>query len=398
MFQSERIKNMECSPIRKLAEYEAIAIKKGLKVIHLNIGQPDVATPTSMLEAVKKYDGSVLKYTDSRGLPNTLETFIEYYSSIGINFEARDMVITNGGSEALLFAFISICDIGDEIIVPAPYYSNYNSFADIAHVKFAPVLTTLEDNYKLPSAADMEKAITDKTKAILISNPCNPTGAVYTAEELMDLLRLAKKHNLYVISDEVYREYVYDGLKPMSIYDLNFETERVILIDSLSKRYSACGARVGVIAAKDKELMDNVLKLGQSRLCIPLLEQVMAASILSVPEQYILDTQKLYENRRNAVIEALSKVEGVQCSNPKGAFYIMVRLPVKDSDHFSKWILSDFECEGETVMVAPAAKFYGIDGQGLNEVRLSYCLDEAVLVKAVNILEKALEKYKTLFD
>lgn len=389
---------MECSPIRKLAEFEAIAKGKGVKVIHLNIGQPDVATPVSMLDAVRKFDGTVLKYADSRGLPSTVDTFIEYYSKIGIDFEARDMVVTNGGSEALLFAFIATCDIGDEIIVPAPYYSNYNSFADIANVKFAPVLSTLEEDYKLPSAADLEKAINEKTKAILFSNPCNPTGAVYTKEELMEVLNLAKKHDLYVISDEVYREYVYDGLKPMSIYDLNYETERIILIDSLSKRYSACGARVGIIASKNKELMDNVLKLGQSRLSIPTLEQVMASSILQVPQEYIEETQKLYESRRNAVIEALSKVEGVKCSNPRGAFYIMVRLPVKDSDHFAKWILSDFDYEGETVMVAPAAKFYGIDGYGLNEVRLSYCLDEAVLVRAVKILEKALEEYKKKFD
>ena len=398
MFQSKRISKMECSPIRKLAEFEAIAKGKGVEVIHLNIGQPDVATPVSMLDAVRKFDGSVLKYADSRGLPNTVDTFIKYYSKIGIDFEARDMVVTNGGSEALLFAFIATCDIGDEIIVPAPYYSNYNSFADIANVKFNPVLSTLEEDYKLPSAADLEKAITDKTKAILFSNPCNPTGAVYTKEELLEVLNLAKKHDLYVISDEVYREYVYDGLKPMSIYDLNYETERIILIDSLSKRYSACGARVGIIASKNRELMDNVLKLGQSRLAIPTLEQVMASSILEVPEEYILETQKLYESRRNAVIDALSKVEGVQCSNPRGAFYIMVRLPVKDSDHFAKWILSDFEYEGETVMVAPAAKFYGIEGHGLNEVRLSYCLDEAVLVRAVKILEKALVEYKKQFD
>lgn len=389
---------MECSPIRKLAEFEAIAKKKGVEVIHLNIGQPDVATPVSMLDAVRKFDGTVLKYADSRGLPSTVDTFIKYYSKIGIDFEARDMVVTNGGSEALLFAFIATCDIGDEIIVPAPYYSNYNSFADIANVKFNPVLSTLEEDYKLPSAADLEKAITDKTKAILFSNPCNPTGAVYTHEELMEVLNLAKKHDLYVISDEVYREYVYDGLKPMSIYDLNYETDRIILIDSLSKRYSACGARVGIIASKNRELMDNVLKLGQSRLSIPTLEQVMASSILEVPEEYIIETQKLYERRRNAVIDALSKVEGVKCSNPRGAFYIMVRLPVKDSDHFAKWILSDFDYEGKTVMVAPAAKFYGIEGYGLNEVRLSYCLDEAVLVNAVNILEKALIEYKKIYE
>lgn len=389
---------MECSPIRKLAEFEAIAKKKGVEVIHLNIGQPDVATPVSMLDAVRKFDGTVLKYADSRGLPSTVDTFIKYYSKIGIDFEARDMVVTNGGSEALLFAFIATCDIGDEIIVPAPYYSNYNSFADIANVKFNPVLSTLEEDYKLPSAADLEKAITDKTKAILFSNPCNPTGAVYTHEELMEVLNLAKKHDLYVISDEVYREYVYDGLKPMSIYDLNYETDRIILIDSLSKRYSACGARVGIIASKNRELMDNVLKLGQSRLSIPTLEQVMASSILEVPEEYIVETQKLYERRRNAVIDALSKVEGVKCSNPRGAFYIMVRLPVKDSDHFAKWILSDFDYEGKTVMVAPAAKFYGIEDYGLNEVRLSYCLDEAVLVNAVNILEKALIEYKKIYE
>ena len=398
MFQSERIKKMECSPIRKLAEYESIALKKGVNVIHLNIGQPDIPTPTSMIDAVKKYDGVVLKYTDSRGLNNTLETFIEYYSSIGIEFDAKDMIITNGGSEALLFSFIAICDIGDEIIVPSPYYSNYNSFADIAHIKLSPVLSTLENNYKLPSSIELEKAITNKTKAILISNPCNPTGAVYTKDELLSLLKLAKKYNLYIISDEVYREYVYDDLKPMSIYDLNYEKERIILIDSLSKRYSACGARIGVIASKNRQLMDNILKLGQSRLCIPLLEQIMASSILEVPKEYIVNTQILYEKRRNAVIEALSKVDGVQFSNPRGAFYIIVRLPIKDSDHFSKWLLSDYSLNGETIMVAPAAKFYGIEGYGLNEIRISYCLDEAVLIRGINILNEALIEYKKSFN
>ena len=398
MFQSERIKKMECSPIRKLAGYEDIALKKGVNVIHLNIGQPDIPTPTSMIDAVKKYDGAVLKYTDSRGLNNTLETFIEYYSSIGIEFDAKDMIITNGGSEALLFSFISICDIGDEIIVPSPYYSNYNSFADISHVKLSPVLSTLENNYKLPSAMELEKAITNKTKAILISNPCNPTGAVYTKDELLNLLNLAKKYNLYIISDEVYREYVYDNLTPMSIYDLNYEKERIILIDSLSKRYSACGARIGVIASKNRELMDNILKLGQSRLCIPLLEQIMASSILEVPKEYIINTQRLYEKRRNAVIDALSKVDGVQFSNPRGAFYIIVRLPIKDSDHFSKWLLSDYSLNGETIMVAPAAKFYGIEGYGLNEIRISYCLDEAVLIRGINILNEALIEYKKSFN
>ena len=389
---------MECSPIRKLAGYEDIALKKGVNVIHLNIGQPDIPTPTSMIDAVKKYDGAVLKYTDSRGLNNTLETFIEYYSSIGIEFDAKDMIITNGGSEALLFSFISICDIGDEIIVPSPYYSNYNSFADISHVKLSPVLSTLENNYKLPSAMELEKAITNKTKAILISNPCNPTGAVYTKDELLNLLNLAKKYNLYIISDEVYREYVYDNLTPMSIYDLNYEKERIILIDSLSKRYSACGARIGVIASKNRELMDNILKLGQSRLCIPLLEQIMASSILEVPKEYIINTQRLYEKRRNAVIDALSKVDGVQFSNPRGAFYIIVRLPIKDSDHFSKWLLSDYSLNGETIMVAPAAKFYGIEGYGLNEIRISYCLDEAVLIRGINILNEALIEYKKSFN
>lgn len=393
MVLSRKIEDMNYSPIRRLGKYVTIAKNKGVSVIHLNIGQPDLATPVEFLDKLKSIDDSVLKYTDSRGLDVTVESFIKYYKSIGIDFDCEDIVVTMGGSEALLFSFIAICDEGDEIIIPEPYYSNYNSFAETAGVNVVPVKTTIEEGYRLPKREVFESKITDKTRAIVISNPCNPTGVLYTKEELNMLLDLADEYGIYVISDEVYRDFVYDNEKPLSIYDLNRSYDKIIMVDSISKRYSSCGARIGVLASKKRNIIDNVLKLCQARLCVPYIEQVMASAVSEVSEDYILNAKTEYEKRRNALFNGLSSIEGVKCISPGGAFYIMVKLPVEDSEDFAKWILTNFNVDGETIMVAPGSGFYSTEGLGKNEVRISYCLDVDKINRFIHILKLGLEEY-----
>ena len=397
MLQSNRITNMEYSPIRKLSGYIEIAQKNNIEVLRLNIGQPDIETPQAFVDKLKNIDLKTIAYTDSRGLNDALEAFIKYYQTINIDFEKEDLVLTNGGSEALLFSFLSCCDVNDEIIVPSPYYSNYNNFADMANVKLVPIERTIESGYAVPSIEDFEERINNKTKAILICNPCNPTGVIYTRSELKMILDLAVKYNLYVICDEVYRDFVYDGNNPFSILNLGYADERIIMVDSLSKRYSACGCRVGVLASKNRSFMDNVLKLCQSRLCIPTFEQIMASAILDVSTEYLSSIKDIYEERRNILIEGLQSIPGVTCSIPGGAFYIMVQLPVNDSEHFSKWLVSKYNLNGKTVMMAPASKFYGIDDKGINEVRLSYCLDKDDLKLAVEIIREGLSTYNKIY-
>lgn len=398
MLQSKRITTMEFSPIRKLSGYVEIAKKKGVEVLHLNIGQPDLETPPAFINKIRNLDMSILAYTDSRGDDDTTKAFLDYYKSINLDFEKEDIIITNGGSEALLFSLIGCCDAGDEILVPSPYYSNYNNFADIANAKIVQIERNIDDGYAMPSKEVFESKINEKTKAILICNPCNPTGVIYTHTELKMLLDLAVKYNLYVICDEVYRDFVYDDNEPFSILNLGYAEEKIIVIDSLSKRYSACGCRIGVLASKNRSFMDNILKLCQSRLCVPILEQVMATAITEIPSTYITSVRDTYEKRRNVLIKGLQSVEGVQCSIPGGAFYIMAKLPVNDSEHFAKWLVSKYDLDGQTVMLAPASKFYGIDNKGLNEVRLSYCLNEEKLLKAIEILRTGLEKYNSLYS
>lgn len=398
MLQSNRIMAMSYSPIRKLSGFVEIAKKNGTEVLSLNIGQPDIETPKEFLDKLKNFDLSTIAYTDSRGYNETLDAFLNYYRNINLEFEKEDIIITNGGSEALLFSFIGCCDVGDEILVLSPYYSNYNNFADMANIKLVPIERSIDNGFAIPDMADFEAKITDKTKAILICNPCNPTGVIYTHSELKVVLDLATKHNLYVICDEVYRDFVYDGNEPYSILSLGYAEERIIMVDSLSKRYSACGCRIGVLASKNRHFMDDIMKLCQSRLCVPLLEQVMATAITEVPEDYVKNVRDTYEKRRNVLIEGLQSIDGVTCSIPGGAFYIIAKLPVNDSEHFAKWLVSRFKYEGKTVMVAPAAKFYGIDGKGQNEVRLSYCLDEDKLKTAVTILREGLAEYNKLYN
>lgn len=398
MLQSSRIMNMDYSPIRKLSGYVEIAKKNNIDVLHLNIGQPDIETPTAFIEKLKNINLKTIAYTDSRGSTETINAFVTYYKSIGLDFEIDDIVLTNGGSEALLFSLLCICDVGDEVIVPSPYYSNYNNFANMANVKLVPIARNIESGYCVPSVRDFESNINSKTKAILICNPCNPTGVVYTRSELRVILELAAEHNLYVICDEVYRDFVYDNIKPFSILNLNYATDRIILVDSLSKRYSACGCRIGVLASKNRDFMNNVLKLCQSRLCIPTIEQVMASAILDVSNDYLSSIRDTYEKRRNVLLKGLQSIDGVSCSTPGGAFYVMAKLPVKDSEHFSKWLVSNFNLNGKTIMMAPASKFYGIDNTGLDEVRLSYCLDCNDLKLAVEILREGLKTYNSIYN
>ena len=390
---SRRIRNMEYSPIRKLASYGEDAKNKGIKIYHLNIGQPDIETPREFINGINNYDDEVLKYAQSQGLNSLINSFIEYYKKWGIYFDNDEILITNGGSEAISFALTAICDIDDEIIIPEPFYTNYTGFAAGASVKVVPFMTKAENGFHLPPREVIEEKITSKTKAIMLSNPGNPTGVIYSEDEIRLVADICKKHNLFFISDEVYREFVYDGLKYSSPLYMKDIEDRVILIDSISKRYSACGARIGLIASKNKELINQVLKLCQTRLCSPTLEQLGAANLINTSNAYFNKVKKEYELRRNVVFEKLSNIPGVICEKPSGAFYIIAKLPIKSGDDFAKWLLTDFNYNNKTVMVAPANGFYGTKGLGEDEIRISYCINIEDLTEAMDILEKALKEY-----
>lgn len=384
---------MQFSPIRKLTPFAETAKKKGVKVYHLNIGQPDIATPDTFYQGLNSFDENVLKYANSQGIDVLIESFIQYYKEWNIDFDRNQIMITNGGSEAILFALMAICDVGDEIIIPEPFYTNYNGFSEAAGVNVVPFITKAEEGFHLPSKETITAKITEKTRAILVSNPGNPTGVVYTFDEIRMLADIAKEHNLYIIADEVYREFVYDNLKFTSALYMEDILDRVILIDSISKRYSACGARIGLVASKNTELMNQILKLCQSRLCCPTIEQLAAANLINTPKAYFDEVKEEYENRRNIMHEGLSSIPGVVCEKPTGAFYIMAKLPIKDADSFAKWMLTDFNYENRTVMVAPAEGFYATEGLGKNEIRLSYCLNCEDLKDAMKILSIALKQY-----
>ena len=390
---SNRALEMQFSPIRKLVPFAEAAKKQGKKVFHLNIGQPDIETPKEFFDAVRNFDEKVLEYAFSQGLPETLESFSNYYKSLGINYEKDDILITNGGSEALFFAFVAVCDYGDEVLVPEPFYTNYNGFSQSAGAKVVPIPTSAADGFKLPSIEVFESKINSKTKAIMLSNPGNPTGAVYGMDDMEKVKQLALKHDLFVISDEVYKEMVYDGLKFTSFAQIEGIEDRVILTDSISKRYSACGARIGCIASKNKEVMANVMKLCQGRLCVATIEQVGAAALAKVPAKYMEDVVEEYQKRRDVVYNALKEIDGVVCEKPTGAFYIMAKLPVENAENFAKWLLTDFDLDGETVMVAPGEGFYATPGRGVDEIRMSYVLKEESLKKAMFILGEALKAY-----
>ncbi len=390
---SNRICNMKFSPIRKLSPFAENARSKGLKVLGLNIGQPDIETPPQFFEAIKHYDGSVLKYSESRGETILIDSFVKYYKDLGLSFEHDNFIITNGGSEGLQFALFSVCNPNDEVIVPEPFYTNYSSFTDIVGCKVKPVTTYGDNGFHLPSKEEFEKIITDKTRAILISNPSNPTGTVYTKKEIEMLAELCIENDLYLISDEVYREFVYDDQKFYSPLEIDEINQHVILIDSISKRYSACGARIGLIASKNTEVIDSIMKMAQARLCVPTLEQIAASSLYETPQSYFDEVKKEYQARRDVLFEGITAIDNVQVKKPSGAFYMIIKLPVKNAEHFCKWMLTEFSYKETTLMMAPAEGFYFTEGLGVNEVRLSYCINIDDLKLAVEILDLGLKEY-----
>ncbi|WP_395056398.1 pyridoxal phosphate-dependent aminotransferase [Flavobacterium sp.] len=382
------------SPIRKLVPYSEIAKKNGNKVYHLNIGQPDIKTPEVALNAVKNADIKILEYSHSAGFDSYRTKLALSYQKIGLPINKEDIIITTGGSEALLFAMGSTIDTGEEIIIPEPFYANYNGFATASGVKVVPVISTIDTGFALPPISDFEKLITPKTKAILICNPGNPTGYLYSEEEIQQLAALVKKHDLFLIADEVYREFTYDGYKHYSIMDVAGIEENAIMIDSVSKRYSMCGARIGCIVSKNKEVMATAMKFAQARLSPPTYEQIASEAALDTPQSYFDEVITEYKERRDTLITELNKIPGVKVATPKGAFYCIAQLPVTDADHFAQWLLESYDYNKETVMVAPAAGFYSSPNVGKNEVRIAYVLKKEDLIKSVQILGEALKVYK----
>lgn len=396
MRYSERITTMQSSPIRKLAHIASSAKAKGIKIYHLNIGQPDIKTPKVFFEAVKNFNNEVLEYAVSPGLPELISSLQQYYTTYNMDFESDEILVTNGGSDALLFALMATCDPKDNILVPEPFYSNYNGFSQSINVNITPITTKAEEGFHLPSKEKIQSLITSKTKAILISNPGNPTGTVYTKKELYMISEIAKENDLWIISDEVYREFVYDGLEYTSFGNIKEVEDRVIIIDSVSKRYSACGARIGSIASKDKTIIAGILKLCQGRLCVSTLDQVGSVELYNTPSSYFTEVNNEYKNRRDVLYNELIKVKGVICKKPAGAFYIVAKLPIENAEDFVIWMLTDFNKDGETVMACPAEDFYATPGLGRDEIRLAYVLKEDDLHKAVIILKEGLEKYLEL--
>ena len=381
------------SPIRKLVPYSEEAIKKGKKVYHLNIGQPDIRTPEVALEAIKKADISTLAYSRSEGSENYRYKISNYYKTHNIDVNQDDIIVTTGGSEALLFAFGSIMDHDDEIIIPEPFYANYNGFSTASNVNIVPVISKIDDNFALPPIENFEELITEKTKAILICNPGNPTGYLYSKEEIQKLAALVKKHDLFLIADEVYREFVYDGNTFNSILSEANISDNAIVIDSVSKRYSMCGARIGYLVSRNKNFIQTALKFAQARLSPPTLAQIAGEAALETPDSYFDEVITAYSERRNLLVKELSTIKDVKIGVPQGAFYCIVQLPIKNADHFAQWLLEYFDVDKETVMIAPAAGFYSTKGMGNNQVRIAYVLEKNSLIKAVNILKLGLKKY-----
>lgn len=390
---SSKGRMMPESPIRKLVPYAEAAKKRGVKVFHLNIGQPDIHTPEVALNAIRNFSGKVVEYSHSAGIPSYRVKLADYYKKHNINITADDIIIGAGASEAILFAFQTIMDPDDEVIIPEPFYANYNGFAINAGVKVIPIVSSIESGFALPPIADFEKSITPKTKAILVCNPNNPTGYLYSEEELETLRQLVLKYDLYLIADEVYREFCYDGSKHHSCMHLKGIEENVILIDSVSKRYSACGVRIGCMISKNKEVMRTALKFAQARLSPPSFGQIAAEAAIETPDVYFEEVVQEYYQRRNVVVEAINKMEGSYCPTPKGAFYVVAKLPIDDSDVFCQWLLEGFNYEGQTVMLAPARGFYSTPGKGKDEVRISYVLKVEDLKKSMLVLEAALKVY-----
>lgn len=390
---SQKGKMMPASPIRKLVPFAEGAKKRGVHVYHLNIGQPDIKTPEVALEAVKNYSEILVPYSHSAGMTTYREKLANYYKKFNIHISADEIIVGAGASEALLFTMQSIMDPGDEIIIPEPFYANYNGFATNAGINVVPIDSSIESGFALPPISEFEKAITPKTKAILVCNPNNPTGYLYNEDELKVLKDLALKYDLFLIADEVYREFCYDGRKHHSVMHLEGLEQNTVLIDSVSKRYSMCGVRIGVMISKNKELMASAMKFAQARLSPPSLGQVAAEAAILTPDAYFVEVLEEYHKRRNTVYEAINKIEGAFCPKPSGAFYVVARLPIDDSDKFCQWLLEDFDYEKQTVMFAPATGFYSTPGRGKNEVRISYVLNVDDLKNSMKVLEEALNVY-----
>ncbi|MDE1190579.1 MAG: pyridoxal phosphate-dependent aminotransferase [Arachidicoccus sp.] len=392
---SKRGTEMPESPIRKLVPYAEAAKARGIKVYHLNIGQPDITTPPSIMQAVADAHMRVLEYSHSAGNESYRKKLAQYYQRVEIEVDYSQILITTGGSEAILFGFLACFDAGDEVIIPEPFYANYNGFAMEAGVKVVPVPSSIETGFALPPVADFEKLITAKTKAIIICNPNNPTGYLYSKEEMETLKDIVLKHNLYLFSDEAYREFCYEGTH-FSALQLEGVDENVVLMDTISKRYSACGARIGAFVTRNKILLQTVLKFAQARLSPPTLEQVLGEAATDLPEDYFNETKEEYRRRRDVLVKRLNAIDGVYCPNPGGAFYAMAKLPVQSAEDFCQWLLEDFSYNGQTVMMAPAPGFYATKGLGEDEVRLAYVLNVEDIEKSMDCLEAALKEYKIL--
>ena len=391
---SSKGKKMPESPIRKLVPYAENAKKRGIEVYHLNIGQPDIKTPEVALNAIKNNTINVLAYSRSEGSEVYREKIANYYKKNNIHVTSNDIIVTTGGSEALLFAMGTIADAGDEIIIPEPFYANYNGFSTASGVTIVPVISKIEDNFALPPIEAFEKLISPKTKAILICNPGNPTGYLYSKEEIEKLAKIVKKHDLFLIADEVYREFVYDDAKHYSVLNGFGLEDNAIIIDSVSKRYSMCGARIGCLVSKNKEVIATAMKFAQARLSPPTFAQIASEAALDTPQSYFDEVITEYKERRDTLIAALSTIEGVKIASPKGAFYCVVELPIDNADNFAQWMLEEFSLNNKTVMVAPAAGFYSTKGIGTKQIRIAYVLNKKDLIEAVQILKEALKVYQ----
>ncbi len=391
---SDRAINIQASPIRKLMPFANEAKKKGIHIYHLNIGQPDIETPKEMLNVYKNYNSKVLAYGPSQGLEIYRTNLVNYYNKHNIELNADDIIVTTAGSEAIVFALLTACNEGDEVIVPEPFYTNYNGFATMTGVKIIPLTTYAEEGFALPSNEKIKPLINSRTKAIMLCNPGNPTGAVYPLSEMERIAKIAKDNDLFVISDEVYREFVYDGLSHTSILDIEGMEKLAVMVDSISKRYSACGARIGCLITRNKEFITSAIKFAQARLCPPTIDQLAANAAIDIEEEYFKGIIQEYDDRRNLVFDELQKIEDIICVKPKGAFYIIAKLPIDDAEHFARWMLEDYSFNNETVMFAPAQGFYATDNLGKNEIRIAYILNEKDLQKAMKIFREGLKKYK----
>ncbi len=389
---SHRGSTMPASPIRKLVPFAEEAKRKGIKIYHLNIGQPDIETPKEILDAVRNSDFKILEYSHSAGNESYRKALVEYYHSVNIDVTHNDIIVTTGGSEAILFGFMSCLDAGDEVIIPEPFYANYNGFAVAADVIVKPVTSSIKTGFALPPIDEFEKAITSKTKAIVICNPNNPTGYLYSEDEMKTLQKIVKKYNLYLFSDEAYREFCYEGAH-FSAMQLIGAEDNVVMMDTISKRYSACGARIGALVTKNKKVAETVLKFAQARLSPPSFGQIAGEAATKLPKDYFEKIKAEYKERRDIIVKKLNDIPGVFCPAPKGAFYAMASLPVKDADHFCQWLLESFSYKNATVMLAPATGFYSTPGLGKQEVRLAYVLNSKDLNAAMNCLAEALKVY-----